>query len=103
MVEAAIILGFMVAYPEYYVAYITFFVAVFLNFSTFLVAGTLFKNERNKSMNYEWSSVEIAESFVLFMAMLVFPAYMSSLSLCFNIVVAFCGISQFIRIIKYVS
>ena len=100
MVEAAIILGFMVRYPQFYVAYITFLIAVLLHFSTFIAAGALFTNTGNKSMHYDRSIVERAEAFVVFILMLLFPHYMFETLLCFNGIVFLAGISRFIRVMQ---
>lgn len=103
MVEAAAILGFMIAYPDYYVAYITFFVAVLLHFSTFLAAGALFKNTGEKSIHYDRSLVERAEAFVIFAFMLLVPEHLNSALLFFNGVVMLSGFSRFVRVIRAFS
>lgn len=100
MVEAAIILGFMIRYPQYHIAYTTFFVAVLLHFSTFIAAGALFKNEGNKSMHYDRSIVERAEAFVVFVLMLLFPNYLFHLLISFNAIVFCAGLSRFIRVMQ---
>lgn len=100
MVEAAIIVGFMIQYPQYHVAYVTFFIAVLLHFSTFIAAGALFKNTSNKSMHYDRSIVERAEAFVVFLLMLVFPQYLFPMLCAFNAVVFLSGVSRFVRVIQ---
>lgn len=100
MVEAAVILGFAFAMPEYALAYITFFIAVLLHFSTFLAAGALFPNAGKKSMHYDNSLVERAEAFLVFFIMLVVPEYAYQSLLCFNGLVLCSGISRFVRVIK---
>jgi len=100
MVEAAIIIGMAISMPEYSFAYITFFAAVLLHFSTFLAAGALFKNTGNKSMHYDTSLIERAEAFVIFIFVLLFPQYLYSTFLCFNGLIFWCGISRFFRILR---
>lgn len=99
MVEAAVILGFAVAMPEYALAYIIFFIAVLLHFSTFLAAGALFKNTGNKSMHHDTSLVERAEAFVIFFAMLALPEYAYHSLMCFNGLVFCSGIARFLRVV----
>ena len=99
MVEAAIILGFMIRYPQHHIAYTTFFIAVLLHFSTFLAAGALFTNTGNKSMHYDKSIVERAEAFVVFILMLLFPQYLFYTLACFNGVVFLSVLSRFVRVI----
>ena len=103
MVEAAVILGFMIAYPEYYVAYTTFFVAVLLHFSTFLAAGALFENTGEKSIHYDRSIVERAEAFIVFAIMIMLPEYLNNVLLCFNGIVFLSGISRFFRVVRAFS
>ena len=100
MVEAAIILGFMIRYPQYHIAYTTFFVAVLLHFSTFIAAGALFKNKGNKSMHYDRSIVERAEAFMVFVLMFLFPNYLFQLLISFNAIVFCAGLSRFVRVIQ---
>ncbi len=75
MVEAAIILGFTFLYPQYYLAYILFLIALLLHFSTFVAAGALFKNDGSKSMHHDHSFIERAEAFIIFGIMILFPDY----------------------------
>jgi len=100
MVEAAVILGFAVSYPQHYLAYLLFFVAVMLHFSTFITAGALFANEGNKSMHYDHSVVERAEAFAVFALMLLFPQYIFSLLMMFNTIVFADGMARFYRVVK---
>lgn len=98
MVEAAVILGFTIAYPENYFAYITFFIAVMLHFSTFIAAGALFPNRSKKSMHYDASMVERAEAFVVFIVMILYPHYAGICLLSFNCIVFIDGIARLIRV-----
>jgi len=41
MVEASVILGFAISHPQHMFAYLLFFVAVLLHFSTFVAAGIM--------------------------------------------------------------
>jgi len=101
MVESAIILGFTLLYPQHYLAYIVFFIAVLLHFSTFVAAGALFPNMSKKSMHYDRSIVERAEAFVVFAFMMFFPSYIFDFLMIFNIAVIAAGLTRFIRVLDY--
>ncbi len=101
MVEAAIIFGFTIAYPQHYLAYIIFLIAVLLHFSTFTVAGALFANTGQKSMHYDRSMVERAEAFIVFAMMLLLPEYIFPILLIFSCIVLVDGIARFFRIVTY--
>lgn len=101
MVEATIILGFTFLYPQYYLAYIIFFVAVLLHFSTFVAAGALFPNMGEKSMHYDRSIVERAEAFVVFACMMIFPFYIFEILMFFNFLVITAGLTRFFRVLDY--
>lgn len=101
MVEAAIILGFTFLYPQHYLAYIIFFIAVLLHFSTFVAAGALFPNMSKKSMYYDRSIVERAEAFVAFAFMMIFPSYIFDTLMFFNLLVIIAGLTRFARVLDY--
>lgn len=101
MVEAAIILGFAFILPNYYFTYLIFFVGVIFNFSTFLVAGALFKNHGNKSMHYDIGIVERTEIFIVFTLMIIFNNYIFYILVTFNVLIFLTGILRFIKVIKY--
>lgn len=100
MVEAAIILGFTFVYPENYLAYILFFIALLLHFSTFVAAGALLKNNGAKSMHHEFSLVERAEAFVVFSCMMLVPQYIFVILMCFNGIVFVDAYARFYRVVK---
>ncbi len=100
MVEASLILGFAFSYPQHYLAYIVFLIALLLQFSTFLAAGALFANTGPKSMHHEHSFVERAESFIVFTLMLLFPAYIFELLMSFSIIALFDGFARFVRVVR---
>ena len=102
MVEAAVIFGFAILYPQHMFAYLLFFVAVLLHFSTFVAAGALFPNMSKKSMHYDKSIVERAEAFGVFFAMLLFPQYIFELLMTLNVVIIAAGMMRFKRVMKYV-
>ncbi len=101
MVEGAVILGFAFLYPQHYLAYILFFIAVMLHFSTFITAGALFANSGAKSMHHDHSFVERAEAFLVFALMLLFPDYIFSLLMIFNTIVFADGMARFYRVVCY--
>jgi len=100
MVEAAVILGFYALAPEHALAHLLFFVGVIFNFSTFLAAGSLFRNSGVKSMHYDPGILERTETFLLFTAMILWPAARYWLLMLFNATMFLTGIIRFIRIIK---
>jgi len=101
MVEAAIILGFAFLYPQHYLAYIIFLIAVLLHFSTFVAAGALFPNMSKKSMHYDRSIVERAEAFVIFACMMLFPSFIFEFLMFFNLLVMGAGLTRFVRVLDY--
>ena len=100
MVEAAVILGFYAIAPEHALAHLLFFVGVIFNFSTFLAAGSLFRNSGVKSMHYDPGILERTETFLLFTAMILWPAARYWLLMLFNVTMFLTGIIRFLRILK---
>ncbi|WP_461204839.1 CDP-alcohol phosphatidyltransferase family protein [Clostridium sp. DL1XJH146] len=101
MVEAAVILGFYFWYPEYSFAYLVFFISVIFNFSTFMVAGALFRNEGSKSMHYDIGIAERTETFIAFSLMMIFNQYLFWILMIFNAIIFITGIIRFFRIVRY--
>ncbi|MFA9397761.1 MAG: CDP-alcohol phosphatidyltransferase family protein [Clostridiaceae bacterium] len=100
MVESSIILGFYFFHPEYALAYLIFFIAVIFNFSTFMIAGALFKNESSKSMHYDIGLAERTETFIIFTLMMIFHKYLFWILMFFNIIIFITGGIRFFRITK---
>jgi len=103
MVEAAVIFGFAIVYPQHYLAYIVFLIALLLHFSTFIVAGALFPNAGEKSIHYDRSIVERSEAFVVFALMMLFPSHIFIFLSCFNMLVIGAGITRFFRVLSYAN
>ena len=101
MVEAAVIIGFAWLHPEHIFAYLLFFAAVMLHFSTFVTAGALFPNMSAKSMHYDASIVERAEAFMIFFAMLIWPYLIFELLMTLNIIIFVAGTTRFKRVMEY--
>jgi archaetidylinositol phosphate synthase len=101
MVEAIIILGFVFLEPSSYLAYIVFLISVIFNFTTFIVAGALFKNTGMKSIHYDCGIVERTEAFIVFSLMILFEQYIFLILMSFNLLVFITGIIRFIKIIKH--
>ncbi len=102
MVESSVILGFYFIYPEFSLSYLLFFISVIFNFSTFTVAGALFKNTGTKSMHYDRGLAERSETFITFILMMIYPVYSGTILFCFTIIVFLTGIIRSHTIIKYV-
>ncbi len=100
MVEAAIIVGFFFLAPEHALTYLFFFVAVLFNFTTFMLAGNLFKNTGVKSMHYDFGLAERTETFIFFSLLILFPSYIVIILNVFNAIVFLTGIVRIIRIAK---
>ncbi len=103
MVEAAIIFGFYIVLPQYSLLYLLFFAAVLFNFTTFMLAGNLFKNTGMKSMHYDIGIVERTETFIVFTLMMLFVSYLSIFLVIFIILTFLTGIYRMYRIVQYVS
>lgn len=100
MVEAAIILGFAWANPNSVYVCLLFFTAVLFNFSTFVVAGALFRNASNKSMHYDIGIAERTETFLVFSLIILLPRFSVPILLAFDAIIFITGILRFIRIIR---
>ncbi len=101
MVEAAVILGFFFYAPQNALIYLLFFVSVLFNFSTFMLAGSLFQNEGKKSMHYDVGIVERTETFIVFTLMLIFPQYLEIFLLIFIALVFLTGIIRMYKIVMF--
>jgi archaetidylinositol phosphate synthase len=100
MVEAMVILGFAFFAPAYHIAYILFLIAVIFNFTTFVVAGALFKNTGLKSMHYDFGLAERTETFIVFTLMLLFNLYIFEILMVFNGLIFITGVVRFVKVVK---
>lgn len=98
LVEGAVIIGFSIAYPQHYFAYILFLVGVIFHFASFMAAGPLFQNTGDKSMYYIESIVARAEAFVVFAGMMVFPQFLAIQLYVFTGLVFIAGTQQFLHV-----
>lgn len=101
MVEAAMIFGFFYWMPEHTWMYLLFLTGVIFNFSTFLAAGSLYKNLGDKSMYYDSGLLERTETFIFFSFILLFPQIAFYLFLVFNLLMFTTGIRRFYRIYRF--
>ncbi len=101
MVECAVIFAFYFVLPQFAVSYFLFFIGAMFNFSTFMLAGTLFKNEGKKSMHYDIGLVERTESFIVFSLMMIFPNYIFITLNVFNLLMFLTGAIRIMKIINY--
>jgi hypothetical protein len=76
---------------------------VLLHFSTFVVAGALFRNHGKKSMHYEHSIIERAEAFIIFSCLLLWPMFISTLLIPFSLLILSDGALRFIKVLRYES
>ncbi len=103
LVEALTILGFYFYLPEYTIYYLFFFIVVQFNFTTFMLAGTLFKNSGIKSMHYDFGLMERTETFIVFSLMIVFSDYIPYILGIFNVLTALTGMLRILRIVKHIK
>jgi len=101
MVECALILSFSFLYPQNSFFYCLFLTSILLHFSTFVLAGALFKNEGEKSMHYDHSLVERAEAFVVFSCMILIPSYQLTVLIIFTGIVFAGGIQRMLKVWNY--
>lgn len=102
LVESALIAGFAMHNPSLLPACFAFIVALLFHFSTFLVAGTLFRNRGRKSMHYDPSIVERGEAFVAFTAMMLYPEYSTPILLALTTVITLSAVSRYVRVARFV-
>ena len=100
MVEALVIIGLAIAWPEYSFAYILFLIALLFHFSTFLAAGALFANTGIKGIHFEYSFIERAEAFIVFCLLLLMPKCINYVLIPFSLLIIFDGIHRFARVIQ---
>ena len=78
-----------------------FYIAVIFNFTTFIVAGALFKNDSEKSMHYDVGIAERTETFIVFTMLATFTNYINPILMVFNSVIFITGIIRFRKVLKY--
>ncbi len=101
LVEAAIIIGCYILMPQFSIFYLLFFAGAMFNFSTFMLAGNLFKNTGKKSMHYDIGIVERTESFIFFSLMILLPDYIYIILTIFNVLMFITGTIRMIKIYSY--
>ncbi len=100
MVEALVVIGLAIAWPQYSFAYILFLIALLFHFSTFLAAGALFTNTGIKGIHFEYSFIERAEAFMVFCLLLLFPKCINYVLIPFSLLIVFDGLRRFARVIQ---
>ncbi|AOY78468.1 CDP-alcohol phosphatidyltransferase family protein [Clostridium formicaceticum] len=101
MVEAFYILAFAYKFPEGNYAYLLFYIAVIFNFTTFIVAATLFQNKGVKSIHYDVGIAERTETFIIFTLMGLFSYYIFPILMIFNVIIFITGIIRFKRVLNH--
>ncbi len=101
MVEAAMIIAFFVLMPQNTIHYIIFLTGVIFNFSTFMLATSLFENKGMKSAHYDVGIVERTETFILFSLMIIFSNWAFLFIMIFNALMFLTGIIRMVRIVKH--
>ncbi len=95
------IFGYYFWMPEHAFMYLLFLAGVIFNFSTFLAAGSLYKNLGEKSMHYDPGILERTETFILFTLVLFLPQAAFHLFLFFNLLMFLTGILRFYGIYRF--
>ncbi|MDF1566603.1 MAG: CDP-alcohol phosphatidyltransferase family protein [Spirochaetaceae bacterium] len=101
IVEAVFIMAYAYAFPITIWPAMVFLTLVIINFSAFLLAGSLFPNTGKKSLHYEGGLVERTETFLLFGLMLVFPVAAPWLIWGFNALMFATAIHRFYRVVRF--
>ncbi len=101
LVEAGIIIGCYIFMPQFALTYLLFFAGAMFNFSTFMLAGSLFKNNGKKGMHYDVGLVERTESFIFFSLIILFPSYIFITLNVFNLLMFITGIIRMRKIYIY--
>lgn len=99
VVEGSMMLGFYALMPDLVWPILIFYVGAMFNFTTFLVAANLFKNDGQKSMHYDIGILERTETFILFSLLMLFPNLAFILLMVFNILMILTGILRFRRVV----
>jgi archaetidylinositol phosphate synthase len=100
LVEASIVIGFVIRMPEIHMAALVFLTSVIFNFSTFMVAGALFPNKGEKSMHYDVGIAERTETFLVFSLMMLLPLHASLVLWVFSGIVFLTGGIRFYRTLR---
>ncbi len=101
LVEAFMIIAFFVLMPQNTIHYLIFLTGVIFNFSTFMLAASLFENKGVKSAHYDIGIVERTETFILFSLMILFSNIAFVFIIIFNLLMFITGIIRMIRIVKH--
>lgn len=101
LVEVFFVIAFALAHKEASFAVMVFLGSVIFNFTSFMLAGSLFKNEGEKSMHYDSGLAERGETFLTFSLMLLFPAYAQIFLWLFNGLIIWTGCLRFLKIYRF--
>lgn len=103
VVEGVVILGFYLAMPQLVLPAFGFYITAMFNFTTFMLAGTLFANTGLKSMHYDVGIAERTETFIVYSLMMILPMFAGIILWIFNGVMLLTGIIRFYRIYRYLK
>ncbi|MCG8453194.1 MAG: CDP-alcohol phosphatidyltransferase family protein [Spirochaetales bacterium] len=103
IVEVCFIMAFALRFPQTHWPGTVFLALVIVNFSAFLLAGSLFKNTGKKSMHYEDGLVERTETFLLFTLMLIFPKAAPIFIWAFNALMMYTAYRRITRIVAHTN
>ncbi len=103
VVEGVIVLGFYLAMPDLVLPAFGFYIAAMFNFTTFMLAGTLFVNTGLKSIHYDVGIAERTETFIVYSLMMLIPSFSGVILWLFNGIMLLTGILRFHRIYRYLK
>lgn len=101
IVEGFIVIAFAYAQSSLVFPALFFLFSALFNFSTFLLAGALFKNNGKKSMHYDAGIIERTEVFVFFSIMLIIPALSAVTLWVMDLLIFITGIIRFRKIYTF--
>ncbi len=101
LVECFVILGFYLFMPQFTLSYFIFLIGMVYNFTTFMLAGTLFENKGYKSMHYDVGIVERTECFIFFSVMMILPQSIPFVLNIFNALMILTGTIRIIKVIRF--
>ncbi len=101
VVETMIIIGFYFFLPGNTLLYLLFLSSVIFNFSTFLIAATLYPNTGEKSVHFDVGIMERTETFLFFTAAILFTGISGILFTAAVALIYITGGIRFYKVIHY--
>ncbi|WP_377888680.1 CDP-alcohol phosphatidyltransferase family protein [Alkalihalobacillus sp. R86527] len=103
VVEISVILGLAFAFPESMWALLLLSTSIIFAMTIFLTVGAVSEKQGIKSFYYQAGAAERTEGFLLFTAMILFPSYLTILTLIFLAVELFTSLQRLIEAKRILS